>query len=254
MKKILEMNHVQKSFNDNTLHVLKDISLSVSEGEVVSIIGPSGSGKSTLLRCATLLTEMDGGELLYDGEYAAKNDPNGRSVYSGKAELKNEEQAMHVVNAVTGKPFTVGNINAELTEEAKTKTETFKIVPGVDITKDPVATVKANSEDCYLFVELTEENWPAFTEADKTTRKVEYEIADGWTKLEDGVYYREVPKKDTDQAFHVLQNDKVTVSNTLTKENADAIAGTPELTVAVYAVQKEGMGSAADAWETAKAN
>ena len=88
MKKILEMNHVRKSFNDNTLHVLKDISLSVSEGEVVSIIGPSGSGKSTLLRCATLLTEMDGGELLYDGEYAAKNDPNGRSVYSGKAELK----------------------------------------------------------------------------------------------------------------------------------------------------------------------
>lgn len=88
MKKILEMNHVQKSFNDNTLHVLKDISLSVSEGEVVSIIGPSGSGKSTLLRGATLLTEMDGGELLYDGEYAAKNDPNGRSVYSGKAELK----------------------------------------------------------------------------------------------------------------------------------------------------------------------
>ena len=88
MKKILEMNHVQKSFNDNTLHVLKDISMSVSEGEVVSIIGPSGSGKSTLLRCATLLTEMDGGELLYDGEYAAKNDSNGRSVYSGKAELK----------------------------------------------------------------------------------------------------------------------------------------------------------------------
>ena len=88
MKKILEMNHVQKSFNDNTLHVLKDISMSVSEGEVVSIIGPSGSGKSTLLRCATLLTEMDGGELLYDGEYAAKNDADGRSVYSSKAELK----------------------------------------------------------------------------------------------------------------------------------------------------------------------
>ena len=88
MKKILEMNHVQKSFNDNTLHVLKGISMSVSEGEVVSIIGPSGSGKSTLLRCATLLTEMDGGELLYDGEYAAKNDADGRSVYSGKAELK----------------------------------------------------------------------------------------------------------------------------------------------------------------------
>lgn len=145
--------------------------------------------------------------------------------------------------------FTVGNINATLTE---TKKE-FKIVPGVEIAKDPVATVTANSEDCYLFVQLTEENWPTFTEADNTTRKVEYEIADGWTKLEDGVYYREVPKKDTDQAFHVLQNDKVTVSNTLTKENADAITGDPKLTVAVYAVQKEGMDSAAKAWATAAA-
>ena len=153
--------------------------------------------------------------------------------------------------------FTVGNINATLTE---TKKE-FKIVPGVDITKDPVATVTANSEDCYLFVKLTEENWPTFTEATEagsTARKVEYEIADGWTELksEHGVYYREVLKKDTEnRAFHVLKNDKVTVSNTLTKENADAIqkAEAPKLTVAVYAVQKEGMGSAADAWETAKA-
>lgn len=150
--------------------------------------------------------------------------------------------------------FTVGNINAELTEEAKTKTETFKIVPGVDITKDPVATVKANSENCYLFVQLTEANWPSFTETGSSTRKVKYEIADGWTKLKDGVYYREVPKSDTeDQSFHVLKDDKVTVSNTLTKENADAITGAPQLTVAVYAVQKESMGSAADAWETAKA-
>ena len=150
--------------------------------------------------------------------------------------------------------FTVGNINATLTEDAKE----FKIVPGVNIDKDPVATVKANSENCYLFVELTEANWPAFTEADNTTRKVEYEIANGWTKLksENGVYvyYREVTKKDTDQPFDVLKGNKVTVSNTLTKENADAITGTPELTVAVYAVQKEGMGSAAEAWAAATAN
>ena len=148
--------------------------------------------------------------------------------------------------------FTVGNINATLTETAKE----FKIVPGVNITKDPIATVKAKSEDCYLFVQLTEENWPAFTEADKTTRKVEYEIAKGWTKLKDGVYYCVVTKDDAkDQTFPVLQDNQVTVSSTLTKENADAIqkAGTPKLTVPVYAVQKEGMGSAADAWETATA-
>ena len=150
--------------------------------------------------------------------------------------------------------FTVGNINAELTE---TKTA-FKIVPGVDIDKDPVATVEANSENCYLFVQLTEENWPTFTEATEagsSTRKVKYEIADGWTKLKDGVYYRVVAKQDTDQSFHVLKDDLVTVSSTLTKENADAIqkAGAPELTVAVYAVQKEGMGSAAEAWAAANA-
>ena len=152
--------------------------------------------------------------------------------------------------------FTVGNINATLTETAKA----FKIVPGVDIVKDPVATVEANSEDCYLFVQPTEKNWPnfKFTEADKTTRKVEYEIADGWIELESehGVYYREVTKSGADQAFHVLKGDKVTVSNTLTKENADAIkaAGAPQLTVAVYAVQKVGMNTPDEAWKTAKAN
>ena len=147
--------------------------------------------------------------------------------------------------------FTVGDINATLTEEAKE----FKIVPGVNIAKDPVATVKAKSEDCYLFVQLTEANWPNFTEKDSTTRKVKYEIAKGWTKLEsaDGVYYRVVTKKDTDQHFDVLQDNQVTVSNTLTKKEANAIAGDPKLTVAVYAVQKVGMNYAADAWNKAQA-
>ena len=84
--KLLEMNHVRKAF-DGT-EVLKDISLSVSEGEVVSIIGPSGSGKSTLLRCATLLETMDGGELSYMGERAAWNDASGRTVYDKPAKLK----------------------------------------------------------------------------------------------------------------------------------------------------------------------
>ena len=85
---VLELNHVKKTFNNETLHVLKDISLSVGKGEVVAIIGPSGSGKSTLLRCATLLTDMDSGELLYMGDYAAKNDASGKAVYAAKAELK----------------------------------------------------------------------------------------------------------------------------------------------------------------------
>ncbi|MBS7220261.1 MAG: amino acid ABC transporter ATP-binding protein [Clostridiales bacterium] len=82
---MLEMNHVKKHFGD--LEVLKDINLSVSEGQVVSIIGPSGSGKSTLLRCATLLETMDNGDLIYLGNYAAKNSENG-SVYASADELK----------------------------------------------------------------------------------------------------------------------------------------------------------------------
>lgn len=77
--KLLEMNHIRKSFNGP--EVLKDISLSVEEGEILSIIGPSGSGKSTLLRCATMLETIDSGEILYMGEKAAYVDDAGKKVY-----------------------------------------------------------------------------------------------------------------------------------------------------------------------------
>lgn len=81
----LEMNQVEKSFGD--LQVLKGISLTVNEGEVVSIIGPSGSGKSTLLRLATLLDTMDYGDLSYMGRKAVTIE-NGKSVYEKPAVLK----------------------------------------------------------------------------------------------------------------------------------------------------------------------
>ena len=84
--KVLEINHCNKKFGDN--EVLKDISLSVEEGQVVSIIGPSGSGKSTLLRCATLLETMDGGDLIYLGKYAAKADKAGKAQYVSNGELR----------------------------------------------------------------------------------------------------------------------------------------------------------------------
>ena len=64
---LLEIKNLKKSFGDNV--VLKDISLHVDKGEVLSIIGPSGSGKSTLLRCITKLDEQDSGEINFDGTF-----------------------------------------------------------------------------------------------------------------------------------------------------------------------------------------
>lgn len=74
------MNHIRKSFGN--LDVIKDISLSVSEGEILSIIGPSGSGKSTILRCATMLETIDSGEIIYLGEKAAFTSDGGNVVYA----------------------------------------------------------------------------------------------------------------------------------------------------------------------------
>ena len=64
---LLEIKNLKKSFGDNV--VLKDISLNVEKGEVLSIIGPSGSGKSTLLRCITGLEEEDSGVINFDGTF-----------------------------------------------------------------------------------------------------------------------------------------------------------------------------------------
>ena len=62
---ILKVNHLSKRFDGNG--VLKDVSLSLDEGEVIVIVGPSGCGKSTLLRCINGLERPDGGEILLDG-------------------------------------------------------------------------------------------------------------------------------------------------------------------------------------------
>lgn len=62
---MIRIYHLSKKFGNN--EVLKDISLSVSEGEVVCIIGPSGSGKSTFLRCINQLEIPSGGSIRYMG-------------------------------------------------------------------------------------------------------------------------------------------------------------------------------------------
>lgn len=73
-EKVIELVHLQKQFGENT--VLRDINLSVSEGEVLSIIGASGSGKSTMLRCINLLETPTSGQVLYHGKDITSHDMN----------------------------------------------------------------------------------------------------------------------------------------------------------------------------------
>ena len=154
--------------------------------------------------------------------------------------------------------FTYGDISIELKE---TTGDSYKIIPGVDIEKNPKVTVKAGSEACWLFVKVEEENWPEFadSEGENTVRKVNYGIADGWTALTgvENVYYRTIDDAVTaDTEFYVLKgNDTypkgvITVSDTLTKIDIKSISTTtpPKLSITAYAIQKDGMDTAAEAW------
>ena len=145
--------------------------------------------------------------------------------------------------------FTYGKIKIDLAETTGTE---YKIIPGVNISKDPKVTVKADSEACWLFVKVAEEG--TFV-ADRVT----YSIANGWTALDatnhPGVYYREVDAVTADTNFNVLAGDAtypngvVTVSENLTKAEVNSVAATqPTLTFTAYAVQKDGINTAAEAW------
>lgn len=133
--------------------------------------------------------------------------------------------------------FTVGDINIGLTET----TTDYKMVPGNTIAKDPTVTVKANSEACWLFVNVTESaNLDDF---------ITYAIATGWTELEAGVYYREVPASAADQTFSVLAGDAVTVKSDVTRAMLEtAKTDAPTLTFKAYAIQKDHFATADAAW------
>ncbi len=168
--------------------------------------------------------------------------------------------------------FLPTDIDIELKETASSftdndnnaNTNSYQLIPGHTITKDPKVTVKANSEKCFVFVELTEANWPDLKVknaqgADTAVRKVDYAIADGWTKLElsnlaagKAVYYRVVEESTTeqDQEFYVIKENQVTVDSSLTKDEMETIAkntnGNPKLTVQAYACQYYKSNTATD--------
>ena len=127
--------------------------------------------------------------------------------------------------------FTTSDITIELTE---TTGESYKMIPGCTIKKDPKVTVKADSEACYLFVKLEKStNFDTF---------MTYEMADGWTALPEapGVFYRKVAAATADTTFEVLQGNQVTVKDKVTKEQMNALTADthPTLTVTAYASQQ----------------
>lgn len=142
--------------------------------------------------------------------------------------------------------FTTSDINIKLEE---TTGNTYKMIPGWPINKDPKATVLTGSEDCYLFVKL-----------DKTANFDTYmtcEVADDWTPLTgvSGVYYRIVTAAQMGTAYSVLKGDTVTVLGTVTKEMMNGLTADdyPKLTVTAYASQlyknNTETFTAAEAWE-----
>lgn len=83
----IEMNQIRKKFG--SLEVLKDVTLHVEEGEVISIIGPSGSGKSTFLRCLCQLETIDGGSIIVGGDTMVSQPAgSGKAVYAEPSKVR----------------------------------------------------------------------------------------------------------------------------------------------------------------------
>lgn len=152
--------------------------------------------------------------------------------------------------------FTVGDIKIELKETWNKDTNgddvndawEGKIVPGSETPKDPKVTVKAGSEDCWLFVKITETN---NTIAGTNSKYAAWTAADGWTAVAgaEGVYARKVTGITDDQEFNVLADNKVTYSQDITKTQLEAIGqNKPEITVQAYAIQLSAADNAAAAW------
>lgn len=146
--------------------------------------------------------------------------------------------------------FTPSDIDITLTEtdtddgDDDPGINTYELLPGADITKDPVVSVLEGSEDAWVFVCLHKSaNFDQF---------LTYEVAPGWQPLQGvgGVYWRQVPAGTGTQSFEVLKDNTVSVLpsvtslmlNTLTEETF------PTLTVSACAVQMEGIALPEDAW------
>jgi len=117
---VIKAYNVCKSFGSN--QVLRDVSLEIKNGEVVSIIGPSGSGKSTFLKCLNLLENPDSGSISFMGE----------TIFSSEVKLK--EKQLDVFRQKIGMVFQHFNVFPNLT-----------VID--NITLAPIQTKKMSKED-----------------------------------------------------------------------------------------------------------
>ena len=135
--------------------------------------------------------------------------------------------------------FTIGKVEISLTETTGTD---YQLIPGKVIEKDTTVTVKGGSEDCWLYVVVSEN--ATFHEY------LSYSMDDGWLPLHGyaGVYYRSVVKSASDTPYRVIKDNAVKVSDTLTEEKMSEIQSTPTLTFKAYAVQSHSVETVIDGW------
>lgn len=191
---------------------------------------------AVLLCMALLIGGVVGGTVAY---LMTKTEPVTNTFTSGDVTISLLETP--ITYDETG-AWTYGTLTANVNNE-------YKLIPGVTYTKDPVVSVAAGSEKCYLFVKIVEgtDNGTYLTYTLKTT---------GWTQLENegtavpGVYYRVVEKNATERSWNLIEGDKITVKSGLTKDktNETGIAGKNlGITITAYAIQYIKGGDAANA-------
>lgn len=146
--------------------------------------------------------------------------------------------------------FTVGKVAITLDEtdvdaygkkdgDTRVTENTYKLIPGHEYVKDPIVHVDADSENSWVFVKVTN-GISTIIDAENTLDA--QIIANGWTKLQDGVYYKEYNKGQEDKDLEVFESFKITGDAVVSNFDGETIV------VNAYAIQKDSFTTPAAAW------
>lgn len=146
--------------------------------------------------------------------------------------------------------FSNGNIDILLTDEDLKENNilNYEIIPGTTIKKNTYVTVKAGSEDCWLFVEINQ--------TDNFNEFMSYTMEDGWQLLEENsnIYYIEVTKNNDDQNFNIIKENIISIKSDITNEQCKNLneENYPSISFAAYAIQRNNgmdmIDNAKEAW------